>query len=134
VEGLDSASLLFQLLENMRQSGDLDRFDFASSAPGQVVEIKATLTKNPILESLEGLLQLLEMGQAFEPPVKKGAPNKSVGLSQVKKQISSLVEGIKTGNTIDLGYVLRSKPKPRNFGSGNTNTANRNLCLGCSAN
>jgi len=79
-----------------------------SIASGDIIEFQASLKRNPAIETLEILYQLLEMANAFNKDTpqngSKTAQNKNMKseMGGMSMQIKSLVDGLKAGNTIDL--------------------------------
>ena len=104
------ASLLFRLRNTLLENDQLKLIDNNTSiAPGDFVEFEATLHKNPIVEAMDGLNQLMSMALLFEdkptqPQNNKGGknlPQKSDN-QKVKEQIEAFAGALKTGSTIDL--------------------------------
>jgi hypothetical protein len=80
-------------------------------SPGDFVEITARLEKNPLIESLETLVSILNMALIFEdrpsqvPSQRKEAASRRPPTSEnarVLEQVKELVEVLRTGEIVDL--------------------------------
>ncbi len=98
------ASLLFQLINELREGGHIIDILSDKYVSGQIVEFETSMTKNPIIETLDGVLQVLDVAEVFQdPPQKtKGQRNRPSGDALLKKQLATVTEALKAGNTIDL--------------------------------
>jgi hypothetical protein len=103
------SSLFFTLRQLMleREYLNQDKSGYVP-APGQFMEFSAQLKKNPLIEVIESMRELMKMGSVFaEPEAKKGPKNQPGGKAQpdaktVEKQMDSFIKLIKTGKMIDL--------------------------------
>lgn len=98
------ASLLFQLIAELQNGDHLCDLSDKDISPGQIVQFECTLTKNPIVESFDSIVQILEVVETFQTPSgnNKGKGNRVSEEARLKKQILSISEAFKAGNTIDL--------------------------------
>ena len=101
-----SVSLFVALCAALREKGHLKQLESNSVImPGDLVEFASTLHRNPLIETLASFLEVIDMVQSFiEKP--KGKGNQQPEMSQVKKQMGSLVSFLKTGETTDLTTKL----------------------------
>lgn len=102
------ASLLFTLRnllierELMRShSGD------AAPSPGEFVEFTASLRRNPLIEALESVSEILEVVLLFQDPPKPQHNKKAIAqgqpdLKKLRSQMEALAASLKAGGTQDL--------------------------------
>jgi len=86
--------------------------DLLNAKPGEFVEFKATLRKNPIIDNLESYLSLFRLSFAFQD--KSHSKEKRAEQAANKKmleQFESLVNELKQGANIDLIGELVGKDK-----------------------
>lgn len=73
---------------------------------GDFIEFEGTLRRNPIVETLDSLVSMMEIAKMFEEsPPHKGKNDRNSQVSEyekMKKQMSSLLESLKAGDTVDL--------------------------------
>ncbi|MEM7736689.1 MAG: hypothetical protein AAF267_12965 [Deinococcota bacterium] len=104
------ASLFFQLREMMIERQFLTELTAENCiTPGNFVEFEASLSKNPLVESLDSIIELLSLAKAFESPAqsktnksKKSGQNQNLEIVTMQKQLESLNAGLKAGNTVDV--------------------------------
>ncbi|MFL9878090.1 hypothetical protein PQR63_06860 [Herbaspirillum rhizosphaerae] len=100
------ASLFYQLRnilikENILQILSPD----AMPKSGDIVEMTATLKRNPIVETMDSLSEMMNMASLFadKPEHQRGQKKQEKNSENVIfKQIAAFSESLKTGNTIDL--------------------------------
>lgn len=96
-------SLFITLRAILREKGHLKIIDESSPiAPGDIIEFSSVLKRNPLLETLDSFVEMIDMFEAFVDPPQKGRGKQNKELAQVKKQISSLTSSLKNGDTMDL--------------------------------
>lgn len=75
-------------------------------SPGDFVEFTASLKRNPIVETLDSLSEVLRLAILFkdkpELPKKAGTKNYKTEEEKIREQIASLSGALKAGSTIDL--------------------------------
>jgi hypothetical protein len=108
------ASLLFTLRSLLVEKGVLhpdSPRDLPS--PGEFVEFRATLTRNPLIEGLDSVVELLDLIVAFTEPTKgqhgggkKGSTPDPTDPRRVRSQLDSLAKSLKGGGTRDLLATL----------------------------
>lgn len=97
-----SVSLFIALRAALREKGHLKQLESDSIvSPGDLIEFASTLHRNPLIETLGSFLEMIDMFQVFlDKP--KGKGNQQQEMTQIKKQMGSLVSSLKTGETTDL--------------------------------
>lgn len=103
------ASLLYQLRNHLLQEEMFSEIDEINEVQtGDIIEFDATLQKNPLIATLEGLAQIFEIAIALESkPASQMVPKKSMAAkstesSNQKAQIEGFISQLKSGNTLDL--------------------------------
>ncbi len=81
--------------------------DKSTPSPGDIIEFEASLRRNPVVETIESLLDILAMAILFEddPTKSQKQKNKQAQTSdnqKMKSQMEAFCEKLKAGNTIDL--------------------------------
>lgn len=71
-------------------------------APGELVEFSTVLKRNPLLETMESFIEMIDMFQAFAEKPQKGKGKQVNEMTQIKKQMGSLIASLKSGDTLDL--------------------------------
>ncbi len=98
------ASMFFQLrnllLEKQHLPSNPGR---ALPEAGSFVEFRGFLKRNPILETIDSLAEMMELAESFQlesnnPKERRGVPN----FSSLRKQMMKFSESLKAGSTIDL--------------------------------
>ncbi|QDT79857.1 hypothetical protein Mal35_33260 [Gimesia maris] len=70
-------------------------------SPGDLVEFSTALKRNPLLETLESFIEMMDMFQTFiDTPKGKGKQKNE--MTEMKKQMTSLVKSLQAGGTADL--------------------------------
>lgn len=70
--------------------------------PGDLVEFSTVLKRNPLIETLDSFIEIIDMLKVFEGKPQKGKGKQSNEMSQIKKQMASLLSSLKGGDTMDL--------------------------------
>ena len=101
------ASLLYQLRGVLVEKNYLkELLPDKPPIPGDFIEFEGTLKRNPIIETLDSLVSMMEIAKMFEEsPQQKGKNSRNNQVSEyekMKKQMSSLLESLKAGDTVDL--------------------------------
>ncbi len=101
------ASLLFQLRNLLIEKGYLEE-SLGKVLPkaGEFVEFEGYLKRNPIVETIDSLAEMMDIAEAFEdkPQQKKGSRGSSQHSEnkKIKKQMVRFSDALKAGSTIDL--------------------------------
>ncbi|MBN1460110.1 MAG: hypothetical protein JXA57_11260 [Armatimonadetes bacterium] len=96
------ASLFMTLRAQLRECQFIvaDSTD-ASYEPGDIVEFSAVLRRNPLIETIDSLVGIVDMTQAFSDRSAKGK-TKPDDLSQMKKQMQLFTQALAGSDTVDL--------------------------------
>lgn len=70
--------------------------------PGDLVEFSAVLKRNPLVETLDSFIEMIDILQALTGKPKKGQGKQANEMSQIKKQMGALISSLKGGDTLDL--------------------------------
>ena len=74
--------------------------------PGDIVEFEASLQRNPLIEALDSLSEIMKMVMLFDDKAGQQKNPKNNNLStdnqKIQKQMTALSDSLKLGNTIDL--------------------------------
>lgn len=74
--------------------------------PGHIIEFEATLKRNPIVETIDAMAEMMSMASVFSVPEKSGGKSKqkrdSGDYEKTRKQMLSFTGSIKSGDSIDL--------------------------------
>lgn len=76
-----------------------------SPKPGDFIEFSSSLKRNPLVESLNAMISLMDFFSGLIEAPKKGKQGASAGqpnFGQIKKQMESLLTDLKAGHTFDL--------------------------------
>lgn len=99
-------SLFSKMREYLHDNKLVRNTDFLNSKPGDFVEIKLSLRKNPIIDSLEALLSIMKIALNFEDkPVtnnRKNNPPQNSSNNTIINQIESLLNQLKEEGSLDL--------------------------------
>lgn len=103
-------SLFSKMREYLHQSNLVVNSEFLNAKPGDFIEVKLSLRKNPIIDSLEAILSMMKMVAVFEekpslPSVsqkKQNHASKSSENDKIIKQIESLLNQLKEEGSLDL--------------------------------
>ena len=107
-ERIHTPASLFFALRNLLYEKDFINEDEEKfePKPGDIVEFETTLKRNPIIETMDSFVGLIDLATVFsEEPQKSGKRNKKSETSEnqkIKTQLSSFSESLKSGNSIDL--------------------------------
>ena len=102
------ASLYYELKNLLAEQGYLSTPSPGElPSPGEFVEFTAALQRNPIVETLDSMVEMLKLANMFteEPPKqtkKSGAKRHMSEGQRALGQITSLSDALKAGSTIDL--------------------------------
>lgn len=102
------ASLFYQLRNTLIEKKVIKNLDASNVEAGDIVEFEASLRRNPIIETMESLSELMSIAAVFNAEQEKPqkhvarANNKTSEYEKINAQIRSLVSSLKAGNTIDL--------------------------------
>lgn len=98
------ASLLFQLLGELRERDFLKKANDKNLSEGDLVEFECTLSKNPMLESLNVLSKFLDLVEQLSAPAQnaKGRASQKSEITMLRKQLGGILEDLETGETFDL--------------------------------
>jgi hypothetical protein len=101
------ASLFFALRRLLAEKGLVDRIAAEPPRPGAFLEFATTLTRNPVIEVMDALHQMMTMAILFTEPEqpaggKHGKGHKPAQKQDPLKQIEQFREMLRTGETIDL--------------------------------
>lgn len=100
------ASLFFQLRNLLLEKGYLKENQKDLPKAGDFVEFEGFLKRNPILETIDSLAEMMDMAEAFEdkPQSKKGSSSTKhqSEYQKIKQQMVRFSDALKLGSTIDL--------------------------------
>lgn len=102
------ASLFYELRKMLTEQGCLSTPDPDKlPSPGEFVEFTAALKRNPIVETLDSLSEMLRLASVFsddqpQQPKKSGVTKHKSEEQKIREQIASLSDALKAGSTIDL--------------------------------
>lgn len=97
------ASLFVALRAILREKNYLKTIDRNTIlAPGDLIEFSSVLKPNPLLETMQSFIEMIDLSQAFAERPPKGKNKQVDEMAQIKKQMSSLVTSLKNGDTMDL--------------------------------
>lgn len=102
------ASLFYKLRNNLLERKFLVQLQSdVSPQAGDLVEFEASLSRNPIVETIESLSEMLNIVLLFEDSPAQhqklgGKAQKQSEKRKVKEQMDAFAESLKAGNTIDL--------------------------------
>lgn len=106
-ERVHTPASLFYQLRNIMLERDLLKLlsKEVSPEPGDIVEFEASLKRNPIVETMDTLSEMMNMAILFEDksaPQKGAKRNQGSDYQKIQKQMMVFSETLKTGDTIDL--------------------------------
>ena len=107
-ERVHTPASLFYTLKNLLYEKNLINADEENfePKPGDIVEFEATLKRNPIIETMDSFVELIELATIFSDDQQKPVKGKrKSGISEnekIKDQILSFSESLKSGDSIDL--------------------------------
>ncbi len=96
------ASLFFTVRELLLEKSLLvqDSSGFTPRA-GEFIEFQAVLNRNPIIETMDAMRQIMEIGNLFSDP-KKQFKKGETDTRKLAKQIEDFAEKLRAGDTLDL--------------------------------
>ncbi|WP_449618947.1 DUF6414 family protein [Sphingobacterium wenxiniae] len=97
-------SLFSKLREYLHQNQHIIKNNYLNSKTGEFIEVKLSLKKNPLIDSLDGFSSLMKLAVMFDdstPALKKGG-QKSNSNTKVLNQMESLNNQLKDEGSIDL--------------------------------
>lgn len=106
-ERIHTPASLFFTLRNLLYEKEILKEDEEKFEPnpGDIVEFETTLKRNPIIETMDSFVELIDLATIFSEEPQKSGKGKKSGTSEnqkIKNQISSFSESLKSGNSIDL--------------------------------
>ena len=107
-ERVHTPASLFYTLRNLLYEKELLNTDGENFEPksGDIVEFEATLKRNPIIETMDSFIELIDLATIFsddlQKPVKGKRKSGTSEYQKIKNQILSFSESLKSGNSIDL--------------------------------
>ena len=100
------ASLFYKLRQLLQEKGALENDGHGKAPkPGDIFEFNASLKRNPVIEVMDVVLEMLEMADMFtEQPKQTGGKKRqnSAPTNNTKAQIRSFADALKAGGTVDL--------------------------------
>lgn len=101
------ASLFYQLRNTLLEKEYLHQISPSSTVKsGDIVEFTVKLKRNPIIETMDALNEIMTMAIVFEDkPAGNSKSTKGASSNEnikIKKQMEAFSESLKSGNTIDL--------------------------------
>jgi hypothetical protein len=70
--------------------------------PGDIVEFSAVLQRNPLLETVDSFVELIDMIHSFSKGDQKPKTGQSSDLNTTKRQMESFVKALRGSETVDL--------------------------------
>ena len=74
--------------------------------PGDIIEFEAFLKRNPIIETIDAMAELMDLASVFTGSQKRGDKSKrkdeTTDFKKIKKQMITFTGSLKTGDSIDL--------------------------------
>lgn len=97
------ASLFYQLRNTLVAKKLLTQINEESKInAGQIVEFTVKLKRNPIIEIMDMMTEMMSMAVLFDDQKSGGGKGKSNENAQTKKQMEDFSKALKSGNTVDL--------------------------------
>ena len=101
------ASLFYKVRQLLVQKNALEKdSEKYAPQPGDFVEFHSSLKRNPIIETMEGLHEIMKAASAFSTPTPKPSQRgKRTALDKdavIREQIKTFTEMLKAGGTLDL--------------------------------
>ena len=100
------ASLFYKVRQLLVQKSALEKdSEKYKPQPGDFVEFHSSLNKNPIIETMDGLLGIIDIASTFSQSTSKpskGGKRAPDQFQVVRQQIATLTETLKSGGTLDL--------------------------------
>lgn len=97
------ASLFIALRAQLNEMGFVTHESAdADLAPGAIVEFSASLKRNPLMETMTAMLELLTMAEAFTEEAPRGKPKRPTEEQKMKRQMESFISTLSAGDTLDL--------------------------------
>lgn len=96
-------SLFAKMREILTKKNLVRSKDFLTAKPGEFVEFKAILRKNPIIDDLESYYSIFKLALEFQDQPQKGNQKKEIYANKkMLAQFENLVNQLKDGGNIDL--------------------------------
>jgi hypothetical protein len=96
-------SLFAKMREVLFKKNMVRTIDLLKSKPGEFVEFKAVLRKNPMIDSLENYFSIFKLAMNFqEKPTGKDQKNEQLFQKKMLEQFDTLLTQLKAGGNIDL--------------------------------
>lgn len=106
-------SLFSKLREYLHQNQHIVKNNYLNSKTGEFIEVKLSLKKNPLIDSLAGFSSLMKLAVMFDdstPALKKGGQKSpSNSNTKVLTQMESLNDQLKDEGSIDLIGTYKSE-------------------------
>ncbi|CAH0535358.1 hypothetical protein VST7929_02944 [Vibrio stylophorae] len=98
------ASLFFKLRNLLVEKGHLVQLsEHSRVVAGDFIEFEGALSRNPIVETVDSMAQMLEMAEMFDQtPKTKGKGAQSNEFKVMRQQMLQFSDSLKAGNTTDL--------------------------------
>ncbi|PHZ60197.1 hypothetical protein CRG86_002935 [Photobacterium leiognathi] len=97
-------SLFFKLRNLLVEKGHISQLNIDSQViSGDFIEFEGQLNRNPIIETLDSMAEMMSMAEVFDnkPKAKgKGVPNNEYKV--IREQMQQFSSSLKSGNTTDL--------------------------------
>jgi len=96
-------SLFFQLKKLLRENGHIHEVtnDVQTNA-GDFVEFEGSLKRNPIIETMDSLKEILSLAMVFESKTGKNAKSPGTDYKKILQQMEVFTSSLKSGQTTDL--------------------------------
>ena len=106
-ERIHTPASLFYTLRNSLKNQNFFVVDDQNvrPTPGAIVEFQATLKRNPVIETMDAMSQLMDLATSFgmfQTPQRGKKTTQRTEYEQTKKQIESFSKSLKVGDSIDL--------------------------------
>lgn len=96
-------SLFAKMRERLTKKKLVRTRDLMNAQPGEFIEFKAILRKNPIIDNLESYFSVFKLALTFDDtPKQKNKKNEQNSNKKILSQFENLVEQLKAGGNIDL--------------------------------
>lgn len=94
---------LFQKLKSILQENNLIKEDSDTISEGDFVELQGTLKKNPIIDFLTNIQELMKLATVFEEKGgNKSKARKMMENQKLNSQIESLINGLRVNGKMDI--------------------------------
>ncbi|MCL6613164.1 MAG: hypothetical protein K6U03_00865 [Firmicutes bacterium] len=110
------ASLFYRLRNQLRDEGLLQTVNESYSPKvHDLVEFSAAMSRNPLIQTMDSFISLMEMAVMFDDQSQAGKSNQKQAKREnerILKQMVAFIEKLKTGDTVDMiaeGIVGKSR-------------------------